>query len=443
MAGDLTITYDTTSSDTVSNASGCGPATAITGSNAISGDGAGGGTQTVIDLSGDTPDLSGVQVGDILLIVTSSASDRSLFEITAVDDTADTVTVASAPTTAINTGSALAWAIGGKRPSLVNHNSRGDYWEFQPGWIAEMTAGQTFTTQASSTSYSSLNPSRTDVSPHHTVFRSSTEGTRYTIQTPSAGRYTWGRQSAFMVFDCHWDNQSNVATTGQTTGFTWTRCKFSNSGTLSIALSPNIYINCLFDAWDPGSEDFFESSGIFPSYQFISCRFDSCATVYFEIGQSARTAVHWFVDCEFFGTPSGAAVEIEALENNEKNSEDGGVTFLNCTFYDIAGDGIKINPGTKAEWDFPIVIRNCSFVNCGGYGVNFTTLGDDVPAYRLLIDYNHFHNNTSGDYSDTGLSPLNDISGAPVFTSTTSGSEDFTPDTGSPLIDAAETPGTS
>lgn len=68
------------------------------------------GTATV-DLSSNTPDLSAVVVGDCIRINGEANGRRStdLFEITAVDDSLDTVNVTPTPGTA----SGLTWAIGG------------------------------------------------------------------------------------------------------------------------------------------------------------------------------------------------------------------------------------------------------------------------------------------------------------------------------------------
>ena len=128
------IQYNNSSgSDTA--ASGAGPATAITGSNAYSGDGAGGGTQTVINLSGDTPDLSGVATdGSAAIYLATSSGDRHLFQITAVDDGADTVTVEIAPDNSIDTGSEVSWAIGGKRKTLDNDTTQPDWYDARHGW---------------------------------------------------------------------------------------------------------------------------------------------------------------------------------------------------------------------------------------------------------------------------------------------------------------------
>ena len=77
---------------------------------------------------------------------------------------------------------------------------------------------------------------------------------------------------------------------------------------------------------------------------------------------------------------------------------------------------------------------NNTCVDNGGYGFYWGTAS---PTVDLLMDYNHTHNNTSGVTDRTGGLPGdNNVTGDPLFTSTTDGSEDFTPLTGSPLIGA-------
>src|SRR5688500_14311591 len=101
----ITILFNSVSgSDTA--ASGAGPATAITGSNASY-------SGSVFTLDG-SPDLSGVVVADSILYVDTSTG-RKFFDITSIDNTAKTVTVVSAPA---GTATGLTWAIGGQRATF-------------------------------------------------------------------------------------------------------------------------------------------------------------------------------------------------------------------------------------------------------------------------------------------------------------------------------------
>lgn len=71
----------------------------------------------VVVLSDDTPDLSGVSVGDCIYLADEGGNgirSGDIFEITAVNDGADTVTVTPTPGSNLN----QAWAIGGAWASL-------------------------------------------------------------------------------------------------------------------------------------------------------------------------------------------------------------------------------------------------------------------------------------------------------------------------------------
>ena len=105
---------NSTGSDTA--ASGLGPATAITGTAAAHTNGS---ANTTITLT-NSPDLSGVQTGDLLWLKT--ASGRQYSPIASADNTAKTVTVDSSFN--IASGSAVNYAIGGKRATLDHADSR-------------------------------------------------------------------------------------------------------------------------------------------------------------------------------------------------------------------------------------------------------------------------------------------------------------------------------
>ena len=62
--------------------------------------------------------------------------------------------------------------------------------------------------------------------------------------------------------------------------------------------------------------------------------------------------------------------------------------FDGCVFYNNTTDGLRV----QGSFDAVVAIRNCIFVNNGGFGVK--TLGQLALDY--LADYNAFYNNTSG-----------------------------------------------
>lgn len=139
MATPVILINSVTGSDTA--ASGAGPATALTGASAST-DAAG----TLVTLDG-SPDLSGVAVdgSHVIWLNNTTAGARNFGAISAVDNTAKTVTVSNAFAASL-TGK--SWAIGGKRATLghastlrlVNNNTAaGDASGL--GWTIEMQSG--------------------------------------------------------------------------------------------------------------------------------------------------------------------------------------------------------------------------------------------------------------------------------------------------------------
>ena len=129
------------------------------------------------------------------------------------------------------------------------------------------------------------------------------------------------------------------------------------------------------------------------------------------------------------GAEIGGDAEVVIVDHYEVygNGGDGiqflgnGARFLNSTVYNNAGDGVyAANRNTR--------IFNVSSSGNSAYGFNVSTSGDD----NLIMDYNHTHNNTSGA-SNITLPGSNNQTGDPQFASVTAGSEDFIPDSGSPL----------
>lgn len=147
-AAEPTIFFDNAGVNPPS-ASGAGPATALTGTNTTW-------ATNVVTLDG-TPNLSGVLADGSHAIYISTTTGRRFYKITAVDDTADTVT------TSVNvTGtSGQSWAIGGKLGSMANANAAvlfnngaavGDW---STGWIVELADGYTETFSSEFGFYSS------------------------------------------------------------------------------------------------------------------------------------------------------------------------------------------------------------------------------------------------------------------------------------------------
>lgn len=130
------ILFNSTGSDTA--ASGAGPGTALTGSGAALS------ASTSIDLSADSPDLSGVATDGSHVLYVNSSSGRQYFKITNTNNTTKIVTVANAATP---TESGRAWAIGGKLAApTATHASKLFSADLLPGWICEFEDDQTIST---------------------------------------------------------------------------------------------------------------------------------------------------------------------------------------------------------------------------------------------------------------------------------------------------------
>lgn len=135
-----TITFNADSGHD-SQASGCGPATAVYGTAASYTT-----SPDVFSLDG-SPDLSAVTTDHILWVATSTG--RRFFTISSVDNTAKTVTVNETPA---GTTSGLTWAIGGKR---IDPWNSANYAELGPdagdGWTIELEGGTTTPYNAANT----------------------------------------------------------------------------------------------------------------------------------------------------------------------------------------------------------------------------------------------------------------------------------------------------
>ena len=131
------IFVNSSGSDT--QASGCGPSTAVYGTSAAT-DGT-----TTIDLSTDSPDLSTVSQYDLIWVDT--ATGRAFGEVQSVDNTAKTVTVGES----LDLGSGQNWAIGGKRATLESLNNFITTVNTSQQWVIKIETDQTLTATFPST----------------------------------------------------------------------------------------------------------------------------------------------------------------------------------------------------------------------------------------------------------------------------------------------------
>jgi len=216
-------------------------------------------------------------------------------------------------------------------------------------------------------------------------------------------------------------------------GWDWIDSSFHGMGSDGVYLRGQFwrFTRCHF--YDNGG-DGFTINGSSDKGTFFDCRsFDNGGNG-FEHGRGA--AFHY---CSSYNNGGdGYRVASGAADDH---------VYSNCLAFDNGGDGFY-SQANDAFWDDQCIV-NCTSTNNGGYGYSFR-LATHTTAEQLHINmaigFCHSHGNTLGhtnlpetfgvDFMD--FAGLDDtfITGDPLFTSTSLGSEDFTPQAGSPLIGA-------
>lgn len=211
----------------------------------------------------------------------------------------------------------------------------------------------------------------------------STNCIRNTVDSPTSHNF-----SSCKIQNASGHGISTRGTGGPQTGITYNDCEISNNGSwghfpAAGARSGVGFENCLIHD---------NSSGGVTVYQ-----------------QRSR-----FISCQIYDN-GGDGIQANATADR--------LMISNCTIFGNDGDGIQRANGAIQDY-----IINTTMVSNGAYGLNVGSGGES-----FVHNWNHYHNNTSGD-SNATLVGINNQSGDPKFVSTTDGSEDFRPLPGSPLI---------
>jgi hypothetical protein len=188
-------------------------------------------------------------------------------------------------------------------------------------------------------------------------------------------------------------------------------------------------------------------SGVYSTAGFthifaVDCEFDNNGGSGLRMSTSTRLRPHLF-GCRVhhnaeWGVNCGASPAILYLCEIYRNTFSGirfngvadGMVILGCTIAYNSTSGIILNVNLA---DRNQVIGN-TFVGNGAYGVDLS--GNDPDAVQLadLLAFNHYHGNTSGELDTGSSNELGKQTGDPLFADTADGSEDFTPQSGSPLL---------
>lgn len=336
-----------------STCSGLGPATPISG---INGATTGGVASTTIQLT-NSPDLSGVQVGDMLW-VNNGSSTRNFSVINAVDNTAKTVTVDDSFT--ISAGG-VNYGIGGKRKRLdfgflsLRHIGV----DAKPGWIIELEDDATFA------HVNGLNISSSgDMTTYGPVILRGKSGARRKITQTVDGRALTVNGNAY-----HWRIEN---------------LKFENSyGVGKTSLSSGIY-----------------QTQSFGHIQIRNCVFgDPTNTLYSAWYRTGGTQYPNWVNCEFQHCTYSAMYSGVQITDTPGN-----FTVLGCHFHNNQN-----NIDVGADTNYRIMY---SVFDGGGSGVY---LNASIGGYQLLLLNNVFRNWTAAavDLANAdntrGLIALNNI----------------------------------
>ena len=404
------ISYNASSgSDTA--ASGAGPAVAITGSGAAHTSGV---ASTTIQLT-NSPDLSGVATdGSAAIWLNTPSGSRHLSKITAVDDGADTVTVEDSFNIASG-GSAVDYAIGGERASLVNDTDRPDWEDILTGWVFEFAEGV----------YDNGSLSMAASSSEIFTFKAVDDySTRPIIRSSASYVFVVNGADHVACVGLYFDHTNDtsgycgyIASGGD--GCRFEDCYFKSSG-LSSFLSAfrvntgtdSVFFGCVFDGGDESlvntGSGFHLSSG--RGYlQFADCVFKNAGSHLFYTSPTSLTA-HAFARCIFH---NGGGDGIHFAGSNLY-----GLSVSQCTIYGVSGAGILALYSNSHA----VLISDCIISECGGYGIDTITQVGGIVTNCVIHNCTSGVNNTSE--TDTSAVFRNIITDDPELTDPENG--DFT-----------------
>lgn len=359
-----------TGSDTA--ASGAGPATALSGT------GAAVASSTTVTLTVDGPDLSGVATDGSAVLWVDTSSGLQFSKVTAVDNTAKTVTVET--TYAVTEGS-RNWGIGGKRATFNDADSRTLFANALSGWIIETETDQTITTSAITFSASGK-----------IIVRGST-GSRKTLNT-TANTYIFDLTAVNRVFrnlgfTCSNGTKSNAFCFRQ-----------NNSVTGWVVLEECV----LGDATNTANSVVTRNTGTV-YWTFNNCELKNFTSVGFSVGAAAVNVTFrdcWIHDCASHGLACttaqqsvGFIVSGSVIEDNGGdgiNLTDGILTCVGNTIDGNASDGIEL-----ATSGIIHILKNNQITNNGAYGVVGISTSDLSNA---INENNNYYGNATAARSN-------------------------------------------
>lgn len=379
-----------TGSDTA--ASGAGPGTALTGT------GASLSASTSVDLSADSPDLSGVATDGSAVLWVKTSSGKQYGKITAVNNGTKIVTVANAYSV---TESGKTWAIGGKRATLDHADSRillTTSTGALAGWTIQLEDNQSIGSAI-------VGATSGDTTSGAIVIRGASEGIVLT-QTANAQHFLStgaGNPTLWTFENLVFKNSNGTKTSAyglsaNSGTFTFRRCILgdpSNTNNLLTGVARNassptfIFRDCMVT--------YCTSDGIL-SGNAGTILLDGCVICHCgSNGINCRVDTWMTIDsCLIWGNAADGLHIVSATPVIQH--------VVNCVFHGNSGDGIDIGAVHTA-----IVIQNNNITGNGNYGIRGTS---GQSGHQKGINFNNYGTggtvNTSGSLSniDAGDSDL-------------------------------------
>jgi len=399
-----------------SAASGAGPATAVTGTAAAH---TNGGASTTITFT-NAPNLSGVAQDGSHVLWLKTTSGRQYTRISTVDNGAKTCVVEDSFT--IAAGSAVDYAIGGKRSGLSSADSRIIGADAKAGWTIRFEytgtdydwSDVTWTLSASGDTTSGpitlegvggRPVLRMTITIASVIAMITLSGTRLHINNVEIVRH---RVAEGYVTSILLINTVGVE-------LTLTDCIMRQSGSQVKAV--------------PGYGIAANANSTAYRILLVRCRIQDCDTGFRKDSGTERVVIGLY-GCTFVNNNDGiltrginVSVGDCIFDGNARGikghgAETHGFAIRNCVFRNQTESGIVLDNAAQTAGAF---IRHNVFVGNGQYGINYT--GGGVPFHR--IDRNAYYNNTSG--TNNGFTSLgNDITlSADPFVDAASGDYNF------------------
>jgi len=404
-----TLYVNSSGSDT--QASGCGPSTAVYGTGADT-DGT-----TVVDLSADSPDLSSVAQYDLLWVDTASGAQFA--EISSVDNVAKTVTVGQ--TMVLGTGQ--NWAIGGKRATLQSLDKFFVY-TANPYYICVIVeTDQTLTAQFPSTTPNTYNvnaiigdngvdSTKIKITFNHTstycliALRQSNYWHNFHFDCPNNNAWLFrDNHGAPQLYDCQVGSRggannpvglmNRVNRYGQ---ITFVRCDlFPSRYGVNGAWTGNTLDSCYVETTTASTGDILFWTKGSGSHSARNCIFKHAGVVFHQ-NDTTRSWDIAIYNCII----DGASIGTRGQSTIGATVRIANTIFSNCTTaIQPATVSSSTNPyngnGTSEDWASYYRYGNCFYNNTSdGVTLNATEISDD-PGYADAAN---------GDYTVTGSSVL-------------------------------------